>query len=99
MRDDEVIKAHCEREHEAGGDAGHDVRKYDAEKGLKRCGAEVKRCFEGCLLGGPDFRHDRQDHVRDIKGNVADKDGLKAERNPERDEAEHHRDAGHDVCV
>ena len=97
--DDKVIQRHGEGHEEAGEDARKDVREHHLEKCLHRVCAQVKGRLVGAPVGLLELRHDAQDDIGHIEGDVGDQHRLKAQGDAEGDKGQHQGDTGDDIGV
>ena len=89
VRDDEVVKAHRERNERAGDDTRLDLRHNDFRERLERRCAKVHRCVDQVRVERAELRRNGEHHVGDTEHDMRDE--QRAEAFFDREDAEKHQ--------
>ena len=96
---DEVVKAHRERDQRAGDDAGTDLRNDDLRERLKRRCAQIHCCVDEVGVERAQLRRDRKHDIGDTEHDMRDEQRSEALSHGKNAEEHQKRNCRHDIGV
>ena len=75
VSDHEIIQGHGKCQEKTRQDPRHQIRKSGLVKSIKGSGTQIQCCLIGITAGLSKLRHDAQDRIGNIKGDVSDEYG------------------------
>ena len=99
MGNDKVVQTHGKCQQEAGQNSRHNIRKHHLEKGIEGLCSKIQCRLIAHLRALPKLGQHGQKYIGQIKGNMGNQNGLKAQADFEGNKAKHQRDTGYDIRI